>query len=321
MIRLFVVFALVLPLFAQVPRIGPIAKFTVRGFVNDFAVEEGRLFVATDRGSVDVFDLEAMRLLFRIPVGVGTTGRGERRYIPVLSVDVQRGRVLITGIVSEGFRAVWLYEKGRLKRLVGPEAKLTLKEARFDSEGHAVMASFASELIRYAPLERARTYRVQVSASAIGDVAMSSDREHLVIGDESGAVRVVKARSGEPVRLLPSKHLDQVHHVAVGGGVVVTGGNDRRVGVFTPRKSYHFRTDFPVYCVGVSPDGKWGVYLHGDDQILRVFDIASGRVVAELAGHEAVVNQIRFIGPNRLVSSEKGPVLLVWDLSRLREGQ
>ncbi|WP_456450623.1 WD40 repeat domain-containing protein [Hydrogenimonas sp.] len=300
--------------FVAAKEIRPVAVFTVRGFVNDFVVADGRLFVATDRGTVDIFDIEKMKLVYQIVLDPVPTGRGELAPVRVLSVDVMGRRVLITGIVEEGFRAVWLFENFDLKPMVEAKARLTIKEARFDAEGHVVLGTFSSELIRYSPEERAPLYREKPAETSIGDMAMSSDRRHVVLSDESGAVRVVHARSGAIVRVLPSRHLDNVFHVAAAAGVVVTGGNDRRVCVFNGKRSYDFRTGFPVYCVGVSPDGKTGVYLKGDAQVLQLFDIETGKEKWELVGHEAVVNQIRFVDERRMFSSEKGPRILLWEL-------
>jgi WD40 repeat protein len=294
-------------------KIGPSAIFTVRGIVNDFALSDGKLYVATDRGSVEIFDLKEMKLLHRIVLEPVRNGRGERAPVRVLSVDVHRGRVLITGIVEEGFRGVWIYENLRLEPLVKAKERLTLKEARFDDEGHVILGTFSSELIRYSPEERATLYRKKPADLAIGDMAMSADRKRVVMSDESGAVRILDARHGTLVKTLPTRHLDNVFHVAAAGGIVVTGGNDRRVCVYNGEKSYDFRTRFPVYCVGIGPDGKTGVYLDGDDQVLQVFDIESGRALHTLVGHEAVVNQIRFIDEKRLLSSEKGSRILLWE--------
>jgi len=294
--------------------IRPSAVFTVRGFVNDFVVSDGRLFVATDRGSVDIFDLERMKFLRSIVLDPVRTGRGERVPVRILSVDVRERKVLITGIADEGFRAVWVFDKSGLHPLIKASDRLMIKEARFDREGGVIVGTFGSELIRYSVEESAPLYRRKPSQTAIGDLAMDERRASVVMSDEEGRVRLLDARTGRLLRELPSRHLDQVFHVATAGGVIVTGGNDRRVCVFTPKGDYDFRTGFPVYSVGVSPRGKRGLFLHGDAQVLQLFDIETGEMGAKLVGHEAVVNQIRFLDERRVLSSEKGPRILLWDL-------
>ncbi|WP_201353041.1 WD40 repeat domain-containing protein [Hydrogenimonas urashimensis] len=294
--------------------ITPSAVFSVRGYVNDFVVSDGKLFVATDRGTVDIFDLKKMALVYQIVLNPTEDGWGERVPVRILSVDVQDRRILVTGIVKDGFRAVWLFENLRLKPIVDAKEKLMLKEAHFADDGHIVMGTFSSELIRYSLQERAPLYRRQLNDTAIGDMAMSLDRRFVVTSDESGAVRVVCAKTGKVVRELPSKHLDNVFHVAAGKDVIVTGGNDRRVCIFGKKRNYVIRTDFPVYCVGVSPEGKTGVYLKGDDQILQLFDIETGKETDRLVGHKALVNQIRFLDETTLLSSEKGPYVYLWKI-------
>ena len=296
--------------------IEPTAIFSVNGYVNDFAVSEGKLFIATDRGTVDIFDMKKMNLIYQVVLEPVENGRGEKMPVRVLSVDVHNRRILITGIVEDGFRAVWLFEKLQLKPLIDASRHLTIKEARFGNDGHILIGTFSSEVIRYSLDERAPLYRKQPADIAIGDMVMSGDRKHVVMSDESGAVRVIGAESGKVVRVLPSKHLDNVFHVAQANGVIVTGGNDRKISVFTKERNYVIQTDFPVYCVGVSPEGKTGVYLKGDDQILQLFDIETGREMDRLVGHEAVVNQIRFIDEKSLISSEKGPYVYLWKIDQ-----
>lgn len=313
--KIFLSFLFLLPLL-YARDIHPVAIFTVNGFVNDFVAEENRLFIATDRGTVDIFDLTTMSLIYQIVLESVENGRGEKVPVRILSVDVHGGHILINGIVENGFRAVWLFDNLRLIPIVEASDRLIIKEARFSEKGHMVLGTFGSELIRYSIEERAPLYNKQPADMAIGDMAMSADRKHVMMSDESGAVRIIHAESGRVVRLLPSKHLDNVFHVAMGGKVIVTGGNDRKVGVFRERGNYVIRTDFPVYCVGISPKGRTGVYLKGDAQILQLFDVETGRETDRLVGHEAVVNQIRFLDEKRILSSEKGPSVYLWNLSR-----
>ena len=97
-------------------------------------------------------------------------------------------------------------------------------------------------------------------------------------------------------------------------GTVISGGRDRRVIVHRGAGGYKIDVGFPVYAVGLSKDGKTGIYSEGDEQILRVFDTATGRKLHRLIGHKAMVGKILDIGGGRFLSTERGKRILMWCL-------
>jgi len=46
--------------------IPPLYTLTASGLVSDFVVDEGKLYVATDEGSIDIFDLRTQEIVDRI---------------------------------------------------------------------------------------------------------------------------------------------------------------------------------------------------------------------------------------------------------------
>ena len=290
---------------------GPEAEFRVEGIVTDLAADGERLYVGTDMGRVEVFDLRGMKLLGRIPLPPLTTARGVRIPSRVQSVDVRKGRLLVTTMGKEGYRVVWLLGPEGARKVVDETQKLILKEARFADDDRIVMVTFGAEFAACSLGERSLLYRRSVGESTVGDMAtMEGNRS--VVSDESGAVSVVDVGSGEVVERLPSKHLDHVHSVAHAAGVTVSGGQDRKVFVTYRGKSYPISAGFPVFCVAVSPDGKVGAYTRGDEQAIRLFDTATGRTLKDLKGHRALIHRILFLKDGRLVSAERGPVVLMW---------
>jgi len=293
--------------------IRPLAEFKVSGIVSDFAVDGDKLFVGTDMGVVDVFDMKSGKPLYRIALDPVKDGRGDPIPARVLSVDAKGGSLLVVSVGERGFRDVWIYRNFVLKKIVGESRRLYIKEARFAGSGRVVFGTFGSEVVLYSIEEGYEIYRARPSESTMGDMALSADAKSLLFSDEAGNMRLLDVKSSKRVRDFDSAHLDKVHSVAYQNGVVVSGGHDRRVGVHFPDGSrYYIRSDFPVFCVGLSPDAKVGIFSSGDDQALQLFDVESGKLTDRLVGHGAIVNQIRFVANRIVLTSERGGRVLLW---------
>ena len=295
--------------------IHPSAEFSVSGIVSDFAVDGGKLFIGTDMGVVDVFDLKDAKLLYRITLDPVKDGTGKPIPARILSVDAEDGSILIVSVGEDGFRNVWIYKNYILKNIVGESRRLYIKEARFAGEGRVVLGTFGSEVALYSIQEGYEVYRAKPSESTMGDMAVSRDGKSVVFADEAGNITLLDVKTSKRVRNFNSGHLDIVHSLAYEKGVLISGGQDRKVGVhFLDSSSYYLNIDFPVFCVGLSPDAKRGVFLSGDDQVLQLFDIKSGKLTDRLVGHSAMVSQIRFVANRVVLSSERGGRVLLWRL-------
>ncbi len=297
--------------------IHPSAEFTVSGIISDFAVDGGKLFIGTDMGVVDVFDIKNAKLLYCIALDPVKDGMGKPIPARVLSVDAEDGSLLIVSVGEEGYRNVWIYKNYILKNIVGESRKLYIKEARFSGRGRVILGTFGSEVALYSIHEGYEVNRAKPSESTMGDMAVSRDGKSVVFSDEAGNITLLDAKTSKRVRNFNSSHLDKVHSLAYEKGVLISGGQDRKVGVHFPdSSSYYLNRDFPVFCVGLSPDAKIGVFLSGDDQVLQLFDVKSGKLTDRLVGHSAIVNQIRFVANRILLTSERGGRVLLWQIDK-----
>ncbi len=295
----------------------PVMEFRVSGIVSDFAVGDGKLYVGTRRGVVDVFDIKEGKLLYQIPLDPVKSDREGIVPASVLSIDLHNGSLAILSIGEDGFRDIWIYRDFLLKKVVGKSGKLFAKEVRFLEDGDLVVGTFGSKVARYSVKEGYRIFNLKASESTMGDMVVVEGGEKLIFSDEAGAIRLIDAKSGKILEEIPSRHLDKVHHLAFAKGTLVSGGHDRKVGVYTKdKKPYYLKSDFPVFCVGISPDGTIGLYSSGDDQAIQLFDIESGRMGERLVGHRSMINRIKFISDRIFLSSERGPRVLLWHIGR-----
>ncbi len=87
------------------------------------------------------------------------------------------------------------------------------------------------------------------------------------------------------------------------GLTLASGGLDRSVRLWSRegRLLEELRGDQPAYAVRHSPDGRTLV-IGGQEHVLRVFDLASHRVIARLTGHSSTITGAAFLPDGTLVT-------------------
>ena len=295
--------------------ITPTFKLKSMGIVSDFVIDKHFIYIANSEGSVDIFDLRTQKLVDQIFLNLITSQMNELLPAKILSVDYLDGKILIVSIGEKAFRNVWVYEKHELKQIMDESAKLTIKEARFINTNKILLGTFASEIILHDNKEEYNLYKRHVSQSTLGDIVLSEDKKRVVMSDESGEIQLIDVESSKTLKIFNSQNVDNVYHVAFKKGVIVTAGQDRRVAVYREGyNDYHIKSDFLVYCVGLSPSAKTGVYSSGEESDLQLFDIKSRRKLDTLVGHKGIVTQIKFINEKELFSSARDNFVYFWRL-------
>ena len=311
---LFILLLVYLPL-AKAKEIYPTFKLESMGFVNDFVINKNIIYIANDEGSIDVFDLTTQKLIHQIQFELMTTKMNELITPSILSVDYLNGKLLIVSKGASPFRNVWIYENSKLKKIIGEDKKLTVKKALFINNEKIMLGTFSSEVILHDISEGYNVYKRHVTQSTLGTIALSEDRTKLVMSDESGEIRLLDVKTSKTLKVFASQNVDNVYHVAYARGVILTAGQDRRVAVYGKfMKDAHIKSDFLVYCVGISPSGKVGVYSSGEDNTLQLFNTKTKKKMDKLIGHNALLNQIKFINEKELFTCDRSPYVYYWRL-------
>jgi len=285
------------------------------GLVNDFVIEKNIIYIANDAGTVDIFDLKTQKIINQIVLDPITSSR--RQLLPpnILSVDYLNGKVLMVSTGVEAYKNVWIYENHELKKIIGEDKKLTLKEARFTDDEKILLGTFGSEMMLHDLEESYNLYKTHVSQSTLGDIELSKDKTELVMSDESGEIKLIDVKTSRTIKVFSSQNVDNVYKVAYANGVIITAGQDRRVAVYQKNvKDYHIKSDFLVYSVGITPSGKTGIYSSGEESDLQLFNTKTKEKLDRLVGHEGIVNQIKFINEKELFSNERSRYVFYWRL-------
>jgi WD40 repeat protein len=294
--------------------LSPIFRLHATGVISDFVIDGDKLYIATDRGTVDIFDLKTRKIVEQIIIAPLTTVEGEVMPATIYSVDRLNGKTLLLSAGKNIFRNVWIYENHTLRQIVDETKELFIKEARFIDDERIMLGTFGSEMILYDTVESFQVYKSQITQSAFSDMTLGANKK-MIMTDESGEVRVIDIESSKVEQVYTGQNLDNVYKVAYANGVIIAAGQDRRVAVYqNGMDDYYIKSDFLVYCVGISPSGKIGVYSSGVDSDLQLFNTKTKVKYDRLVGHTTIVNTIQFINEKELFSSEEGKDIFFWRL-------
>ena len=296
--------------------IKPIVTIETSGLVSDFVEDGGYLYVATDAGVVDIIDLSSQKIVKQINFEPMETSTGE--YVPtrIHSIDRFQGKTLLVTSDISAYRNVWIDNGKKLKKIIDIEKHMMPKSAFFTNEGKIVFGSFGSDITLYDNEENYKLYDTHISESTMGGMILSQNKKKMVISDESGTVKLIDVKSSKVEKVFSSEHVDNIYRVAYSNGIILTAGQDRRVGVYSDnKKAFHIKSDFLVYSVGLSPSGATGIYSSGTEHHLQLFNTDNGEKADILVGHFATPNKIIFINENSIISTGDENKIFFWQIN------
>ncbi len=311
----YLLLSIIVTLTLQAKDIYPTFILSSKGFVNDFVYDEGKLYVATDIGTVEIFDLYKQQLIDEIKLPNLHTTKGALVEPKVLSVDRLNNKMLIVSTTLKGFRNVWMHDGKKLTQLISPKNKLTIKEARFIDNENFMFATLGHEVIRYNNKDSYKAFSTHIEQSTFSDMTLSSNKQEILSASESGRVTITDTNSGKILKTYESQNVDNIYKIAYEKGTIITAGQDRRVGVYPKDgKPYHIKSDFLVYSASLSPSGKTGIFSSTEENYLQLFDISSGKFKERLIGHYATPTTIKFINEKEFFSSGDEKNIFYWNL-------
>lgn len=293
--------------------ITPAAILKTDGLISDMVVREGKIYASTDAGVVNVFDLATRRKLSSIALPKVHSSSGKIFLPKVYSADHFAGTtVMVTESGESSFRNVYIWRENKLQKLIDNTNGLLIKKVRFVDANH-LLFGLSSDIVVLMDVKMKKSlYEVQAGGGVFGDMALSPNRSLVAVGDESGEIVQIETRSGKVLKTLSGINLDAINRLAYQKNTIISGGHDRRVGVYKPQGSYFIETNFFVYAVGLSPSSSIGVYTDGDENELQVFEIETQKKIGRLKGGESLYDTLIFLDEHTLIGSGEENKIYYW---------
>ncbi|OHE07475.1 MAG: hypothetical protein A3G74_02835, partial [Sulfurimonas sp. RIFCSPLOWO2_12_FULL_34_6] len=285
----------------------PVLQFNASGFVVDVVFKNDKIYVATDASCVDIFDFKTKKLIEKIELPKIKDFIGDEVDSKVYSVDVIDDKVLILSQDKQGFRRVHIYQNLKTDLLLDSSKSLTIAKAKFLDSNTILLALLSNELISYDIKNRRQNWIIQVAGAKFSDFALNEQKSEVVVADESGNLKIHNTKDGKHLKTLSGENLDNVFQVDYKKGVIATAGQDRRMVIYVPKfnSSYHIKSDFLIYSVGLTPSGKIVGYGCDEHNNVLLLNTISKSEIAKFGGNNVTLTKIVFISEDEfLVSSD-----------------
>ena len=281
------------------------------GLVTDVLTDKNKLYVSTDVGNVDIFDMKSKKEIKTIKLDKIKDFMGDDVSSKIFSLDMLNGTLLILSQDSGGYSRLHLLKDGKLRQIVSKEDRLNIIKAKFIDTKKVVIALISNDIISYSIDTKQKNWVTQASMSKFSSFALNNDRSLVAIADESGDVHVLSTKDGSKVKTLSGQNVDNIFGIAFRGDTVLTGGQDRRAAVYNVKtgSGYHKSSNFFVYGVGLSPSGKIGAYSSDLKNDVTLFYTKTRDPIAKYKSNKAIVNSIYFINEKEFFINSSSKVV------------
>ncbi len=287
------------------------------GAVTDFVVQDNSLYTATDQGVVDIFDLTDGSRTNQIKLPSITDFMGDEIPVKVFSIDKSGDILLLVIQGNHGFRNVLLHHNGEITKIIDADNdKMLVKKARSIDDNRILLGLLSNELILFNHQQKQVIYNLQISAYTFSDFCLNDDKSEVITADESGIIHLIRTNDGKLLKEYSGNNVDNVYKTVFQKGTIITGGQDRRVGIYHTALDvkYYIEGEFLVYSVGLSPDGSIGAFSASEDNDICLFNTYTKEIFLTLKGHNSTLTKIFFTDNSTMITSCDDPNIFIWKI-------
>ena len=199
-----------------------------------FKHEQNALLFGTDKGELIRLDLQSKKpqLLWHLPDIQNHYEKGLKARI--FSVDSLKNTFLLD-------------ERTALFVLLSSEIKLV------DLSGFASGQNSQNATQNLPNLATQKEF--QFSTTSLNDAALSEDRQNLLVASESGELQVFDTKAWRLLANYDRINKDTLDQVDFKGGVVLSCGKEKRIGIVRKGEQKFLQKDFLTYSCALSPSG------------------------------------------------------------------
>jgi len=295
----------------------PVEQIEVNGVVKDMVLRDNTLIIATDNGTVQVYDYEAKVFYKTISLPKVKDFTGDLVPVRVFSVDKQASRyVLLSDSGKGGYANLWLHENNASTQVLTHTDKIAAIKVRFISKEQVLLGLLSNEAVLFDIKNKKEVFRVQLSESKFSDFALNDDKSQAVFACESGVLNVIDTKTGKVLKVLKSVNVDNVYKVDFKKDIVSGAGQDRRGALYnvTTGTGTHIEGSFLIYATGLSPSAKRVAFAMDEQNNISIYNRTTKSKIAELQGQKSTLNTILFKDENTLFSSSDDSTVMMWKI-------
>lgn len=313
--RFIILLLLTTSLFAN-KDIKPKKIFNANGDVEDMVFNNNLLYVGTTSGEVNLFTLTNTKPIWSIKIPKIKDFTQETINAKIYSIDALSfdSKILFVSEGVGGYRDVWLFNGNKLEKIIGANQKLFIKKAKFVNNSTILLGLLSNQHILYDFKKKKILYTIQPTTSSFSNFTLSEDKKLFVTTDESGEVRIVNTLNGKIIKVFNQINLDRVFSLDFKKGVILTAGQDRRVGVYTQAEHYALNFDFLIYSASLNHNASLAGIAYNENNDIAVYNLLTKSKIFNLIGSKSTITAILFLKDNEIIASSEDKKINLWSI-------
>jgi len=297
----------------------PVSTIDINGTAKDMVIHNDLIDIATDMGHIEVYESKSHKKVLSVSIPDVKDFMGDIVPARVMSSDFIDGRYLLLSDSGKGgYSDLFIYEDGKLSKILGAEDKVTIIKARFIDKDHILFGYLSNEVSLFDLKSKKEIYKEQLSESKFSDFALNEDKSKAVFSCESGELSVIDVKSGKVEKVLKGLNLDNVYKVDFKKDRVSAAGQDRRAAIYDIKSGTgdYIQGNFLIYSTALSPSSNLAAFAMNEQNDIMIYDSATKSLKFTLKGQKSTLNNIIFVNEHHLFSASDDSNVMEWELNQ-----
>lgn len=298
-----IVFFLMLVITLNAKDLQPAFTFEANGGVNDMVVSHGKIYIGTAKSRVDIIDIATKKIEKEIVLSKITDFMGDVIESEVFSIDVWDNDILILSQDKNGYSRVDIYKNGKMEHILDKKDALYIVKAKYVTKDTVLFGLLSNVYMLYDLKNKKTIWEEQITMSKFSNYALNDNKTEAATADESGDVNIISLKDGKKLKRYPGVNKDEVFGIDWKKDLIVTGGKDRKVGIYHTNRAegVEKQYSFFIYSVGISPSAKYVGVSVDDKNNVVVFDSKTKEDKYRLIKNKSKISAIIFLDENRVL--------------------
>ncbi|MGH2305829.1 WD40 repeat domain-containing protein [Campylobacter taeniopygiae] len=280
-------------------------ELKINSNITSLKLDKQNLYIGTDKGEILLYNIKdkSLKELLSFPKIKNYYGD---EFAKIYNIDIFKNKLLILSEGDFGSKNLSFYKESlQTKKL----EESSIIKAFFIDEDTYLLISIGSEIeLIDKNLNHIKDFNF--SYSSLNDVMLSEDKNKLVVGFESGEVKLFDLKNWKILKNYDKIHKDNIYQVDLKNNVILSCGTDRRVGIIKNEEQRFLQKDFLIYACALSPNGKLAVYSDNEAGISEVFNTDDFKTITTFNNENLMSEFIIFSNNKDFIISGFGDTIM-----------
>jgi len=314
--KIILLFFTIVSLFA-ITIIKPYKLYRYNYYISKVAFNKKLLVIGLENGTVLINDFNTNKNIDKIILPKIHDFMGNLIAMPIYSIDISPDgkNIFLLTQGEDAKREMYIYNLKNHKLIHIYETKDTLMKAKYINNNQIFIALLSDEVELFNLKSKKILYRKQIGNYVFSTYALNKNKTKAVIGDESGAIKIVDVKNGKKLTSIEGFNKDKTISLDFVKNYVINGSSDKRVGIYDINSKTTIITltaNFLPYASALSPDlTKFAVQFDEKNNI-KVFNM-NKKALFLLKGHQMPLINMKFLN-NKTILSYSPSEIIIWKL-------